>query len=115
VCFAEGSSVEEHLCWPATASKRGVKVRSGITGEPWGNVGGKGVSWLVGYFMGYYTIWLAAVKRIFVPFWEIAQKNESTCIRIFAPAGCHESVIARAASAYVIEIGKYSNPALTLV
>ncbi len=35
-----------------------------------GNVGGKGVSWLAGYFMGYYTIWLASVKRIFVPFWE---------------------------------------------
>ena len=35
-----------------------------------GNVGGKGVRWLVGYFMGYYTIWLAVVKGIFVPFWE---------------------------------------------
>ncbi len=30
-----------------------------------GNVGGKGVRWLAGYFMGYYTIWLASVKRIF--------------------------------------------------
>ena len=36
-----------------------------------GNAGGKGVRWLAGYFMGYYTIWLALVKRIFVPFWEI--------------------------------------------
>ena len=36
-----------------------------------GNAGGKGVRWLVGYFMGYYTIWLALVKRIFVPFWEL--------------------------------------------
>jgi hypothetical protein len=39
-----------------------------------GNVGRKGVRWLVGYFMGYfmgyYTIWLALVKRNFVPFWE---------------------------------------------
>ena len=32
-----------------------------------GNVGGKGVRWLAGYFMGYYTIWLAPVKRYFVP------------------------------------------------
>jgi hypothetical protein len=31
------------------------------------NVGGKGVRWLAGYFMGYYTIWLAPVKRIFAP------------------------------------------------
>jgi hypothetical protein len=37
-----------------------------------GNVGRKGVRWLVEYFMGYYTIWLAPVKRNFVPFWEFA-------------------------------------------
>jgi hypothetical protein len=36
------------------------------------NVGGKGVRRLVGYVMGYYTIWLVLVKRIFVPFWELA-------------------------------------------
>jgi hypothetical protein len=35
-----------------------------------GNAGGKGVRWLVGYFIGYYTIWLASVKKYFVPFWE---------------------------------------------
>jgi len=32
-----------------------------------GNVGGKGVRWLAGYFMGYYTIWLAPVKKYFAP------------------------------------------------
>jgi hypothetical protein len=32
-----------------------------------GNVGRKGVRWLPGYFMGYYTIWLAPVKNYFVP------------------------------------------------
>jgi len=37
-----------------------------------GNVGGRGVSGLAGYFIGYYTIWLAPVKRFFVPFWESA-------------------------------------------
>jgi hypothetical protein len=37
-----------------------------------GNVGGKGVRRLAGYVMGYYTIWLVLVKRIFVPFWESA-------------------------------------------
>jgi hypothetical protein len=37
-----------------------------------GNVGGKGVRRLAGYVMGYYTIWLVLVKRIFVPFWELA-------------------------------------------
>ena len=36
-----------------------------------GNAGRKGVRWLRGYFMGYYTMWLAPVKRIFVPFWEL--------------------------------------------
>jgi hypothetical protein len=30
-----------------------------------GNVGGKGVSGARGYFMGYYTIWLAPVKKNF--------------------------------------------------
>jgi hypothetical protein len=40
-----------------------------------GNVGRKGVRWLVGYFMGYYTIWLALVKRDFVPFWELAKSG----------------------------------------
>jgi len=40
-----------------------------------GNVGRKGVRWLVGYFMGYYTIWLAIVKRNFVPFWEWAKSG----------------------------------------
>jgi hypothetical protein len=34
-----------------------------------GNVGGKGVRRLAGYFMGYYTIWLDSVKGYFVPFW----------------------------------------------
>ena len=29
-----------------------------------GSAGGKGVRWLAGYFMGYYTIWLSVVKRI---------------------------------------------------
>jgi hypothetical protein len=29
-----------------------------------GNVGGKEVRWLAGYFMQYYTIWLAPVKGI---------------------------------------------------
>ena len=31
----------------------------------------KGVSGAGGYFMGYYTIWLAPVKRFLVPFWEL--------------------------------------------
>ncbi len=26
----------------------------------------------MGYFMGYYTMWLVLVKRFFVPFWELA-------------------------------------------
>jgi hypothetical protein len=28
----------------------------------------------VGYSMGYYTIWLASVKRILVPFWELEKR-----------------------------------------
>jgi hypothetical protein len=42
-----------------------------------GNVGGKGVRWLAGYFMGYYTIWLAVVKRNFVPFWEVLKEHQT--------------------------------------
>lgn len=37
-----------------------------------GNADSKGVRWLEGYFMGYYTIWLHFVKRFLVPFWEFA-------------------------------------------
>ena len=40
------------------------------------NGGGKGVRRLVGYFMGYYTIWLAPVKKFFVPFWELRAAEE---------------------------------------
>jgi hypothetical protein len=29
----------------------------------------------VGYFMGYYTIWLVLVKRFFVPFWEFRRND----------------------------------------
>jgi hypothetical protein len=39
------------------------------------NVGEKGVKGLVGYFMGYYTIWLALVKSFFVPFWEFEKRK----------------------------------------
>ena len=47
-----------------------------------GNAGGKGVRQLVGYFMGYYTIWLAPVKRFVVPFWELRYaKNVSRNFR----------------------------------
>jgi hypothetical protein len=42
-----------------------------------GNVEGKGVRRLAGYFMGYYTIWLVLVKRIFVPFWECGGNGPS--------------------------------------
>jgi hypothetical protein len=45
-----------------------------------GNVGGKGVRWLAGYFIGYYTIWLAPVKSFLVPclvpFWEIRKRRD---------------------------------------
>ena len=34
------------------------------------NVGRKGVRRPGEYFIGYYTIWLALVKRFLVPFWE---------------------------------------------
>jgi hypothetical protein len=45
-----------------------------IAGAFAGNVGGKGVRELAEYFMGYYTIWLALVKRFLVPFWELEEK-----------------------------------------
>jgi len=35
----------------------------------------KGVSEACGYFMGYYTIWLALVKKYFVPFWELREET----------------------------------------
>jgi hypothetical protein len=41
-----------------------------------GNVGGKGVSGLAEYFMGYYTIWLNPVKRFVFPFWELRPAGE---------------------------------------
>jgi hypothetical protein len=38
-----------------------------------GSAARKGVSGPGGYFMGYYTIWLAPVKDFFVPFWNSFQ------------------------------------------
>jgi hypothetical protein len=72
------------LCFDTDLQVFILKVDSGMAGAvagffvlwiPWlrvflGNVGRKGVRWLAGYFMGYYTIWLAPVKSSFVPFWE---------------------------------------------
>ena len=44
-----------------------------------GNVGGKGVRWLAGYFIVKYTIWLASVKRfVVVPFREFGRAVESS-------------------------------------
>jgi hypothetical protein len=34
-----------------------------------------------GYFMGYYTIWLALVKSFFGPFWEFPQAQFQPCQR----------------------------------
>jgi hypothetical protein len=40
------------------------------------SMGRKGVSGAGGYFMGYYTIWLAPVKNYFVPFWEFGKQAD---------------------------------------
>ena len=42
----------------------------GNTRKACGGEAGKGVRGLAGYFMVYYTIWLAPVKSYFVPFWD---------------------------------------------
>jgi hypothetical protein len=47
-----------------------------------GNVERKGVRWLVGYCIGYYTIWLAFVKRDFVP-----SKGFGLAMTLSTPAG----------------------------
>jgi len=83
VFILEGLKV---LCFDTLLQVLILKVDSGIAGALarflavaillptifFGNVGGKGVRRLAEYFMGYYTIWLALVKRIFVPFWDCA-------------------------------------------
>jgi hypothetical protein len=43
----------------------GCVARKGVTGGFFGCVATKGVRGLAGYFMGYYTIWLALVKSFF--------------------------------------------------
>ena len=67
------------LFWPAMTDRLRAK-RNGVAGEVRGNVGGKGVRRLAGYFMGYYTIWLAPVKRFFVPFWELKARAHGTAL-----------------------------------
>src|SRR6266404_4708440 len=83
------------LCFDTLSQVFILKVDSGLAGalaEFFGlrvllevifpkNVGGKGVRWLAGYVMGYYTIWLAPVKRNFVPFWEFWEKHSGTGFR----------------------------------
>ena len=68
------------LCFDALLQVFILKVDSGMAGALaeffalaivlraifLGNVGGKGVRRLAGYFMGYYTIWLVLVKRNFL-------------------------------------------------
>ena len=75
------------LCFDTLSQVFILKVDSGIAGALakfvalrillevmfLGDVGKKGVRWLAGYFMGYYTIWLAPVKGNLVPFWEFAK------------------------------------------
>src|SRR3979411_394969 len=39
---------------------------------------GKGVSGAGGYIMGYYTIWLAPVKKFLAPFWELEIKERTS-------------------------------------
>jgi hypothetical protein len=54
---------------------------------------------MTGYFMGYYTIWLALVKRILVPFWELQKWEEVRTVvalisvrkRIVCPPSCPRS------------------------
>jgi hypothetical protein len=76
------------LCFDTLLQVLILKVDSGIAGALaqfpglrillqavfLGNAGRKGVKWLAGYFMGYYTIWLAPVKRNFVPFRELEKR-----------------------------------------
>ena len=85
------------LCFDTLLQVLILKVDSGIAGAlaeffalrillqvifP-GNVGGKGVKWLVGYFMGYYTIWLAPVKKYFVPvLGNLTRKRRQTISRL---------------------------------
>src|SRR5882724_3279759 len=51
-----------------------------IAGAFAGNAGGKGVRCLDGYFIGYYTIWLALVKKFLVPFWELERSGDAKSI-----------------------------------
>src|SRR5882762_2289928 len=42
----------------------------------------KGVSGAGGYFMGYYTIWLAPVKKYLLPFWEFGpEKSQPAAVK----------------------------------
>ena len=69
-----------------------------IAGAFAGNVGGKGVRCLDGYFMGYYTIWLAFVKDKIVPFWELGSaRTHQTQMKSRSPGneGCGSRVTAR--------------------
>jgi len=105
VFILEGLKV---LCFDTLLQVLILKVDSGLAGDLaeffalsillptifLGNAGGKGLSGLARYFMGYYTIWLAPVKRFFVPFWESAllgligytgyshSERESTGVRV---------------------------------
>jgi hypothetical protein len=65
---------------PAGALVEFVGLRILLQGSFPGNVGGKGVRWLAGYFMGYYTTWLAPVKRNFGSILGNST-NERSCIR----------------------------------
>ena len=80
------------LCFDTLLQVFILKVDSGTGGAPAeflglsillqvgfaANAGGKGVTRLARYFMGYYTIWLAVVKRFLVPFWELGKRSDTS-------------------------------------
>ena len=42
----------------------------------------KEVSGAGGYFIAYYTIWLAPVKRFLVPFWELSAEDRTHSLKV---------------------------------
>jgi hypothetical protein len=89
VFILEGLKV---LCFDTLLQVFILKVDSGTRGAPAeflrlsiflqvgfaANAGGKGVTRLAGYFMGYYTIRLAFVKGFFVPFWDLGKRSDTS-------------------------------------
>ena len=78
-------AIENKALGCGIVAKERSKRRQALRRKGLGRTTGLKVKGLVGYFMGYYTMWLAPVKSFFVPFWELGKKRSALSAKFDNP------------------------------